>query len=80
MIRFIDLTNQISENEKCFCFFDTIDDSFIVFNNKQVFCTNKSFIDAFVIEDMWNDYDIHNLRPIERFLNLIPKNFFTDEL
>lgn len=68
MVRFIDLTDQIKDDEIRFAFYDTIDNTFFSFNGSQTW-TNHG--------DFENDYDGDD---IERFENLIPNDFFDFKL
>ncbi|HCM34119.1 hypothetical protein [Chryseobacterium sp.] len=65
MIRFIDLTGQIyqDDEEKSFAFFDTVRDQFCEFSGCQRWDTVGEFKDDYIGDD------------INRFLNLIPSSF-----
>lgn len=49
MIRFINVSNQIIENEFCFAWYDTIRDKFIKVNNKQVWSSWQKFEEDYLI-------------------------------
>lgn len=66
MIRFIDISNQITEETPEFSFFDTVTEKFLEFNGKQTFEDAVDFILSFQGEN------------IDRFLNLIPKEFYNE--
>lgn len=66
MIRFIDLKDQINEGEKEFAFFDTIIAEFLIIGNSQTFNSIDEFLECY------KDYEGY---PLERFLDLIPKNY-----
>jgi len=63
MIRFIDLTNQITEGTKEFAFYDTVTDKFVLFSGCQTWET---------IENFKQDYSGNQ---IDRYLSLIPNDF-----
>lgn len=63
MIRFIDLTDQITDDEREFAFYDTVTGTFLKFSGWQKWST---------VEDFKEDYDGDDL---PRYLSLIPKEF-----
>lgn len=63
MIRFIDLTDQITDDEREFAFYDTVTGTFLTFSGWQKWSTVEAFK---------ADYDGDDLA---RYLNLIPKEF-----
>ena len=65
MIRFIDLTNQIEEDFKCFAFYDTVSSTFISFDLEEVFNSKKDFLDS-------HEY---NAYLTDRCVALIPDHF-----
>jgi len=67
MIRYLDLTDQINEDEYSFAFFDTVTNKILSFSGQQVFDSIKDFSYCFR-----NEPD--NFYSLDRFLNLIPKN------
>ena len=72
MIRFIDLRGQITQdNTPTFAFYDTTVDEFLKFDSSFDFDSVDEFIDYF-------KSDKTNTRDLSRFLNLIPKNFFSE--
>jgi len=73
MIRFIDLKNQICDGVNNFAFYDTITDTFCVFGEE-----DQQVFDS--IDEFTNVYDKEkegDLRPLSRFLNLIPTDYFS---
>ena len=70
MIRFLGLRGQIEMNTPSFAFYDTVDDVILSFGkqNQQVFDSIEEFKDAYA-EDQ-------NVRPLERFMQLIPEGYF----
>ena len=60
MIRFINLSNQIIEEQKEFAFYDTVTDTFLTFNGSSTWWT---------VEEFRNDYTGEEL---DRYLKLIP--------
>ncbi|MDY3352315.1 hypothetical protein PG357_10020 [Riemerella anatipestifer] len=72
MIRFLDLKGQIIDDYPTFAFYDTIRDRIIEFSGKQVFDSIEEF-ELYYHDEFKNNT---NNFPIERFLSLIPKNFF----
>ncbi len=71
MIRFINLKDQILEGSPDFAFWDTVSDTFCCFGSEgdQVFSSKESFIMQYGGEGEYK-------RPLNRFLSLIPDNFF----
>jgi hypothetical protein len=67
MIRFINLTNQITDEQKEFAFYNTVSDTFMVFNDEHTFTS----VDYF--KKCCDD----NLK--ERCLQLIPNIFLKEE-
>lgn len=63
MIRFIDLSNQITEGIKEFTFYDTITDKFLVFSDCQTWESIDNFKEDYTGDDL------------ERYLKLIPEKF-----
>lgn len=63
MIRFIQLGDQITESNNDFAFYDTV---------TETFCTFSGFQRWNSVEEFYQDYDGDD---VERFLNLIPKNW-----
>lgn len=70
MIRFIDLKNQITFGylDVCFAFYDTVREKFVEFSDSQTWDCIDDFVTDF--ENSGMDYKI------ERFLDLIPNQFF----
>jgi len=68
MIIFLNLRNQICDGYNAFAFYDTVSDTICSFGEygEQVFSSVESF------KREYKD----NHRPIDRFLNLIPKDYF----
>lgn len=71
MIVFINLKGQISNTDTAFAFFDTTDDTFCSFGEEQVFSSKNDFIEAYNANIIG--------RPLSRFLNLIPDNYFESQ-
>jgi hypothetical protein len=80
MIRFIDLSNQITGNihddeedieDRRFAFYNTVYDKFCEFDGSQDWDSIDEFISYFTT-DKHNQYR----EDIDRFLGLIPKDFF----
>jgi len=67
MIRFINLTNQITEDTKEFAFYNTVTDKFIEFSENQTWQSIDDFIQDYIGDE------------INRYLKLIPKNFLNKE-
>ena len=73
MIRFLDLSSQIIEGELNFAFYDTISESILSFDDKQVFDSVIDFIEsAKLFYDINGDY-------IKRLLSLIPDVFILND-
>ena len=68
MIRFIDLTDQIVEDEYRFAWFDTVTDTFVEIGENYVWDTLWGFIN-----DYHND-KAYSKPTLERFLGLYPKS------
>lgn len=64
MIRFINITDQITDGEQEFAFFDTVTDKFKTFSDSQTWNSIADFI---------SDYQGDEL---ERYLDLIPMGMF----
>ena len=73
MIRFINLKNQICEGKNHFAFFDTVSDTILEFYDEQLFTSLEQFVDSYNASYMGEE---NGTRPIERFTNLIPDNYF----
>ncbi len=65
MIRFISIGNQIIDGQNEFAFYDTVTDTFKVFGGISTWSSLKEFTECYEGSE------------IERFLNLIPKNWST---
>lgn len=78
MIRFLNLKDQIIEDEPSFAFYDTISDTIMSFgiNRDQVFASKEYFIECYRERYMKN----HSTRPLVRFLSLIPNNYFKSQI
>lgn len=76
MIRFLNLKDQICEEEASFAFFDTISMTILTFDDEQVFSSLPEFEEAYKKSAGANDCDT---RPLERFTRLIPDDFFTNK-
>lgn len=72
MIRFLNLKGQISDDGKDFAFYDTVSDNICFFgkNNQEVFESLDEF------KEQFNEQVSIYTRPIERFISLIPENYF----
>lgn len=72
MIRFLNLKNQICEGQNDFAFYDTVSDSICCFgpNMQEVFSSIEEF------EHEFGEHIPLSTKPIGRFLNLIPENYF----
>lgn len=68
MIRFIDLTNQIEDDFKCFTFYDTVPDEFISVCGENYWKSKRDFIDC-------SKYNNTNHEFTERCVALIPDDF-----
>lgn len=71
MIRFLDLTNQINDEQFSFSFYNTCTNKIVSFAGEQVFDSKEDFIEAYNIAV--NENAAHH--PINRYLDLIPSNF-----
>ena len=71
MIRFLDLKDQICEDQNHFAFYDTTTDEIMTFDGVQVFSSFEEFKSSYS-----NSIYLNSNKPIERFLNLIPKYLF----
>ncbi len=69
MKRFINLGNQIDENEKAFAFFDTVSGEFVHVGGSEVFDDVNDLIEC----------ANNNLTPeeLQRYLELVPYSYFT---
>ena len=76
MIRFLNLKDQITEGSTEFAFYDTISDIILDFGERQdqVFSSIEGFTYAYM-ESFPNG---SKTRPIDRFINKIPKDYFYD--
>jgi hypothetical protein len=81
MIRFLDLTDQITEGEKNFAFFDTVTGSMCSFNGEQVFDSWKDFEEAYFNTSFsTGDYGsagVSDLHSLDRLQKLVPEGFFS---
>jgi len=67
MIRFVNITGQIIEDEFCFAWYDTVRDRFIEVNNNQVWDSWGEFAEDFVLNKGDNStFDL------SRFFSLFP--------
>jgi len=73
MIRFLDLKGQIMEGEADFAFYDTVSNTILTFNDEQVFNSLESFTEAY--NESGNSIK-GTTRPLDRFLSLIPDDYF----
>lgn len=70
MIIFLNLKNQIIEGENSFAFYNTINDRIVSFDNVEVFDSISEF----------NDFTFGISNEIKnRYLELIPKDYFNNE-
>lgn len=69
MIRFINLSEQINDDERAFAFFDTVTSKFKEFDGQQTFCDKQDF------EDYFSSDKNPDKGELERYLNLIPEEF-----
>lgn len=78
MIRFLDLKNQITEGQHDFAFFNTVPDRIETFgrSNDQVFYSKSEFIKTYT----YGVKPEHPLSELQRYLRLIPEDFFTPSL
>jgi len=68
MIRFIDLTDQILEDEFCFAWFNTVTDTFIELGSEQVWHSWNEFEKDYLnLPNNWGTYKL------DRFRGLFPK-------
>ena len=65
MLRFIDLGEQVTEDELEFAWFDTVTTTFLSIRGMQVWDSWKDFIDDLSEDEYWRD-------DIKRFESLIP--------
>lgn len=72
MIRFLNLKDQIEPGLNSFAFYNTITDSIMAFYEGEVFDEIEDFIDSYN-QTGYKDHDSYQL---ERFIRLIPENFF----
>ena len=70
MIRFIYIDGQVCDEVKEFSFWDTITDTYFIFNKSQMWSSIKDFIADFKTEEN-NAYQLE----LERFTNKIPEEF-----
>ncbi|MCD8435874.1 hypothetical protein LNJ03_11275 [Tenacibaculum dicentrarchi] len=71
MIRFLDLTNQINDEQFSFSFYNTCTNKIESFAGEQVFDSKEDFIEAYNIASS-SSKKLHELK---RYLSLIPSNF-----
>jgi hypothetical protein len=74
MIRFLSLKHQICEGSYDFAFYDTISDTICYFGEQQ----QQVFGDVFGFQYAYGQEKDKTTRPIERFLSLIPENYFEE--
>lgn len=74
MIRFLNLKDQITEGENDFAFYDTISNTICCFGEQQeqVFGSIEGF------KYVYDGVDATASRPLSRFIDLIPDDFFKD--
>jgi hypothetical protein len=80
MIRFLNLTDQITEGEKKFAFFDTVTGKIVSFNDDNIFDSWKEFEEAYFRSSFTAESygfpgtsDLHSLDRLEK---LVPEGFF----
>ena len=76
MIRFINLKNQICEGQNHFAFYDTVSDILLSFYDDEIFTTLEQFVDSYNQSYLYQD---QTSRPLKRFTDLIPDNYFDKE-
>ena len=72
MIRFLNLKDQIDEGSNDFAFYDTVSNTILCFSGEQVFDSVEDFKSCFKFEHDEED----PIRPLSRFIDLIPNDFF----
>jgi hypothetical protein len=85
MIKFLNLKNQLEKNSNSFAFYDTISNSILTFGYseygnidiKEIFNSKEDFI-RYYNKSRQNDPDRgeKSTRPLKRFIDLIPKDYF----
>lgn len=68
MIRFLNLSDQITTGTPHFAFYDTVSNTILFFDDQQVFTSINHFIAA---------HKKTPRGPIERYLKLMPTDYFT---
>lgn len=76
MIQFLNLKKQISEDLDSFSFYNTVSKTIIEFAGEQIFNDIEEFKEAYELEKNANKKTIERLLDIERFLSLIPNDYF----
>lgn len=69
-MRFLNLKDQIEEGSNDFAFYDTISNTILSFNGQEVFNSLDRFTLCFM--------EVTEHRPLSRFINLIPKDYFDE--
>lgn len=77
MIRFLNLSNQIIDDEPSFAFYDTITDKILSWAGDYVFDSIEEFQESYKVDQYVEDGIVIGMEGIERYLRLIPKDFFT---
>ena len=77
MIRFINLDNQIEDNESAFSFYDTIDDNFVSLDGYVVFDTVETFTDLFN-QNGYKDYALRRFTDLMTSTKIIEKDVVFD--
>lgn len=75
MIRFIDLGDQILEDTREFAFFDTISDTFEMFNREEAWSAWEDFETDYKADPETRRREFQNLKPLERYKSLFPKEW-----
>lgn len=73
MIRFVDIPRdaEVMPGQRCFAWFDTVTDRFLVFNHDQVWASWTEFLDHW----HWDERPVEQKHRLDRFEGLLPKEW-----